>query len=431
MGSSWPSAPSIATRSTGFAIPPRGAISSSRHDDSLLPHLLLSAIAALALLPACPRRPPRRWTPAQPGRSAGIHPPAAARAVHLDARRSARGSGRGTARFFRAAFNLTAVPPDATLYLAGPRSAKIYLNGKLVDQFDSDLTAPGLDFRVFATPLTGLHAAGALRAGRNVIAMEVVRGKGGSKFTTVPSTIQIANGKVIVAQICPPRLGFSPIRPRFYSPTPHGRPRSQPPETGRVQPSTTPRGPRSPPSAPSSWTSICASGTPTPECITGRATRVYRLFCARRHCQLSPSLTSSPDEAPSPTRTCSLTWLRAVHRPSRLAHAAAAGSAEPCARLRPRNGGTPADRLHLCAACHRRHRVRRVGERVAGPSLPRHGSAHTARQRNSLWAQVGLPLRSRALPLRAGRSRSAPSSSTPSSIPSPTAAFRVLRSAAQ
>ena len=106
-------------------------------------------------------------------------------------------------RFFRAAFNLTTVPPDATLYLAGPRSAKIYLNGKLVNQFDSDLTAPGLDFRVFATPLTGLHAAGALRAGRNVIAMEVVRGKGGSKSTTVPSTIQIANGKVIVAKILP------------------------------------------------------------------------------------------------------------------------------------------------------------------------------------------------------------------------------------
>ena len=113
------------------------------------------------------------------------------------------GSGEVQPRFFRAAFNLTTVPPDATLYLAGPRSAKIYLNGKLVDQFDSDLTAPGLDFRVFATPLTGLHAAGALRAGRNVIAMEVVRGKGGSKSTTVPSTIQIANGKVIVAKILP------------------------------------------------------------------------------------------------------------------------------------------------------------------------------------------------------------------------------------
>jgi hypothetical protein len=33
--------------------------------------------------------------------------------------------------------------------------------------------------------------------------MEVVRGKGGSKSTTVPSTIQIANGKVVVAKILP------------------------------------------------------------------------------------------------------------------------------------------------------------------------------------------------------------------------------------
>ena len=89
------------------------------------------------------------------------------------------------------------MPKDATLYLAGPRSAKIYLNGKLVNQFDSDLTAPGLDsaFRY--------AARGWLRAGRNVLAMEVVRGKGGPKSTTVPSTIQVANGKVVVAKILP------------------------------------------------------------------------------------------------------------------------------------------------------------------------------------------------------------------------------------
>jgi len=108
------------------------------------------------------------------------------------------GSGEVQPRFFRAAFNLTAVPKDATLYLAGPRSARIYLNGKLVDHFDSDLTAPGLDFRVFATPL-----AGALRMGRNVLAMDVVCGKGGPKYTNVASTIQIANGKVVVAKILP------------------------------------------------------------------------------------------------------------------------------------------------------------------------------------------------------------------------------------
>ncbi len=114
--------------------------------------------------------------------------------------------GRGDIqpRYFRVAFNLADVPPDATLYLAGPRSAKIYLNGKLVDHFDTDLTAPGLDFQVFATPLAGaLGLKGALRAGRNVLALEVVRGKGGSKATEVESTVQIATGEVVVAKILP------------------------------------------------------------------------------------------------------------------------------------------------------------------------------------------------------------------------------------
>jgi hypothetical protein len=99
-------------------------------------------------------------------------------------------------RYFRAAFNLTTVPPDATLYLAGPRSVKIYLNGKLVDHFDSDLTSR-LNFHVFATPLTGLHA------GRNVLALEVVRGMGGSPSTNAASMLQLGIGKVVVVKILP------------------------------------------------------------------------------------------------------------------------------------------------------------------------------------------------------------------------------------
>ena len=167
--------------------------------------LLLSAIAALALLPSLAHA--QAAPPLDPTRNLVVPPESTHQPLPEQYIWTRGGLAVGQAevqpRFFRAAFNLTTVPPDATLYLAGPRSAKIYLNGKLVDQFDSDLTAPGLDFRVFATPLTGLRAAGALRAGRNVIALEVVRGKGGSKSTTVPSTIQIANGKVIVAKILP------------------------------------------------------------------------------------------------------------------------------------------------------------------------------------------------------------------------------------
>lgn len=99
------------------------------------------------------------------------------------------GQGDLQPRFFRVAFNLATVPTEATLYLAGPRSAKVYLNGKLVDRYDSDLAAPRPDFRVFATPL-----AGALRAGRNVLALEVVRGKGARPF---------ARGEIVVAKILP------------------------------------------------------------------------------------------------------------------------------------------------------------------------------------------------------------------------------------
>jgi len=161
--------------------------------------LLLCAIAALAILPTLARA--QAAPPLDPTRNLIIptestHQPLPEQYIWTRGGPPV-GQAEVQPRFFRAAFNLTAVPPDATLYIAGPRSAKIYLNGKLVDQFDSDLTAPGLDFRVFATPLTGLHI------GRNVLALEVVRGKGGSKSTTVPSTIQIANGKVVVAKILP------------------------------------------------------------------------------------------------------------------------------------------------------------------------------------------------------------------------------------
>ena len=166
----------------------------------LLTARILCASVALALLPSLARA--QATPPLDPTRNLIIppestHQPLPEQYIWTHGGPPV-GSGEVQPRFFRAAFNLTAVPKDATLYLAGPRSARIYLNGKLVDHFDSDLTAPGLDFRVFATPL-----AGALRTGRNVLALEVVRGEGGPKYTTVASTIQIANGKVVVAKILP------------------------------------------------------------------------------------------------------------------------------------------------------------------------------------------------------------------------------------
>ena len=65
----------------------------------LLTARILCATVALALLPSLARAQaaPPLGPHAQPDHSAGIHPPAVARAVHLDARRAAHRLGRGTA----------------------------------------------------------------------------------------------------------------------------------------------------------------------------------------------------------------------------------------------------------------------------------------------------------------------------------------------
>ena len=113
----------------------------------------LITIAALALLPGLARA--QATPPLDPTRNLVLPPESTHQPLPEQYIWTRGGPPMGQAevqpRFFRAAFNLTTVPLDATLYLAGPRSARIYLNGKLVDHFDSDLTAPGLDFRVFAS----------------------------------------------------------------------------------------------------------------------------------------------------------------------------------------------------------------------------------------------------------------------------------------
>ncbi len=44
--------------------------------------------------------------------------------------------------YFRRTFQVEHVPPSVTLYIAGPRSANIYLNGQLVHSFQLNLDSP-------------------------------------------------------------------------------------------------------------------------------------------------------------------------------------------------------------------------------------------------------------------------------------------------
>lgn len=103
--------------------------------------------------------------------------------------------------YFRHVFSLSRVPPQATLYIAGPRSVKVWLNGKLAESVESDTSSP-LGMHTFATSVTKF-----LRTGKNTIAIEAVRGRGVTGFANSPLVRQQTFGQVMVAKLLPESEG--------------------------------------------------------------------------------------------------------------------------------------------------------------------------------------------------------------------------------
>jgi alpha-L-rhamnosidase len=103
--------------------------------------------------------------------------------------------------FFRAHFSIVSLPPSATLYIAGPREAHVYLNGNLLADFTSNIDAP-INFHVFHTDAT--HA---LKLGDNTLAIEAIRGRGVVSATDSLVTQQLAYGEVLAAKIIPAAFG--------------------------------------------------------------------------------------------------------------------------------------------------------------------------------------------------------------------------------
>src|SRR5690348_14322706 len=71
--------------------------------------------------------------------------------------------------YFRTSFNVSAVPKNATLYLAGPRSVTAYVNGTLAGHVAGNNLNP-LGMHVFQMDVTHL-----LKPGQNVLALQVVQ----------------------------------------------------------------------------------------------------------------------------------------------------------------------------------------------------------------------------------------------------------------
>ncbi|MHB1022174.1 MAG: alpha-L-rhamnosidase-related protein [Acidobacteriaceae bacterium] len=99
--------------------------------------------------------------------------------------------------YFRDAFPLHSVPQHATLYLAGPRSARVYINGQLA----ADLQPAHTNRMVFTT-LT-VNAQPYLHAGTNVIALQVVRGWGVHHHTNSLLTSQLNFGQILAVKLVP------------------------------------------------------------------------------------------------------------------------------------------------------------------------------------------------------------------------------------
>lgn len=99
--------------------------------------------------------------------------------------------------YFRKVFEVSAVPAHATLYIAGPRSATVMLNGAKVLHFD-DLEGSSKGFHVMTADV-----ASSLRPGKNVLAIEEVRGHS-SLHTGASSVInQVTYGEVLALKIVP------------------------------------------------------------------------------------------------------------------------------------------------------------------------------------------------------------------------------------
>ena len=103
--------------------------------------------------------------------------------------------------YFRERFEVTTLPKEATLYLAGPRKVKVWINGQMAEEVESDVTSP-LGMHVFAT-----EVARYLRVGRNTIAIEAVRGRGVTGFANSALVRQQTFGQVMVAKIIPRAAG--------------------------------------------------------------------------------------------------------------------------------------------------------------------------------------------------------------------------------
>jgi len=104
--------------------------------------------------------------------------------------------------YFRRSFTVNRVPQVATLYLAGPGAATVYMNGERIARFQLRMEA-NIGARVVAVDVS--HA---LKAGNNVIAIEAIRGPEVGSSGNSRREVQLTAGRILAAKIVPAAQGI-------------------------------------------------------------------------------------------------------------------------------------------------------------------------------------------------------------------------------
>jgi alpha-L-rhamnosidase len=104
--------------------------------------------------------------------------------------------------YFRRSFQVNTAPPAATLYLGGPGAATVYLNGQRVAHFEAHMEV-NIGARVTAIDVTR-----ALKPGRNVIAIEALRGPEVGSSGNSRREVQLTAGRILAAKIVPALEGI-------------------------------------------------------------------------------------------------------------------------------------------------------------------------------------------------------------------------------
>ena len=115
---------------------------------------------------------------------------------------TSEGSTHLDPHYFRRAFSVAALPSAATLYLAGPSAATVYVNGKRVAHYQVNMET-NIGSRVTSVDLT--HA---LKPGRNVVAIEAIRGPEVGSSGNSRREVQLTAGRILAIKIVPAAQGI-------------------------------------------------------------------------------------------------------------------------------------------------------------------------------------------------------------------------------